>query len=286
VVGEGGTYGNNLSWPVVFAEGYGLTGELVSADPGLRPTAEEGVLVDVLPFFWSGNVADYGVYYTQQSANTWQAEWADGSTMGTRSAEAAWGDNLTHQTWNTHSVIRVELALTDLGIGTLMGFPMTPLYGTGPDEMQGTDGTTAAYVPTIYGIMPRLTIEKLDDATQQPLEVVFDGAIWEGGGGDGPNTFGAEVNVAGRIVYGMTWMIRDLVLTTPGVHKYGWWRLTLTFDAQGQAGGGTVNNNISLDSVVGVGDATLLYPPEYDAASQKTWLDVYVNQASGGGGGH
>ncbi len=286
VVGEGGTYGNNLSWPVVFAEGHGLTGELVSVEHGLRPTTGEGIQVDALPFFWSGNMADYGAYYTQQSANTWQAEWADGSTLGTRSAEAVWGDNLTHQTWDTHSVIRIELALADLGIGQLTGFPMTPLYGSGPDEMQGTDGTTAPFVPTIYSIMPRLTIEKLDDATLQPIEIVFDGAIWEGGGGDGPNTFGAEVNVAGRIVYGMTWMIRDLVLTTPGVHKYGWWRLTLTLDAQGQAGGGMVGNNISLDSVVGVGDPSLVYPPGYDAANQKTWLDVYVNQASGGGGGH
>ncbi|MGE3527610.1 MAG: Ig-like domain-containing protein, partial [Gemmatimonadales bacterium] len=141
VTGESTTLGNNLSWPVVFSEGIGVTGLAVSTDPGVRPTAEENITVDALPFWYNGNVANYGTYSTQQSANVWQAEWVDGSAAGVQQAEVAWGDNLTHHSFNTHSMIRVEVGLSAFTSPQLAGFVMTSLYGTGEAEMQGTDGT-------------------------------------------------------------------------------------------------------------------------------------------------
>ncbi len=241
VAGEVTTVGNNLSYPVVFTEGIGLTGLAVTTDPGVRPTAEENILVDQLPFWYAGNVADYNdTYYLQQGANTWQAEWLDGTTAGMQQAEVAWGDNLTGVEFNTHQNIRIEVVLNDFGGRQLSGFNMTALYGTGEAEMQGTDGTTALFTPTLYSVMPRIIIEKLDDTTREPVLKVFEGTIYDAFGGDGPGSFTAEVNVAGKLIYGYNLMIQNL--TFPGdLHKYGWWRVTFQLDETGQVGGGPVD---------------------------------------------
>jgi uncharacterized protein YjdB len=287
VVGEDTEAGNNLSYPVVFAEGIGLSGAEVSdpmgdpvyANTGLRPGDAEGITVDALPFFYEGNATDYGAYYEQQGANVWQAEWADGTLIGSRSVEAGWGDNLTHQTWDTHAMIRVEMVLTDLGIGTLDGFNMSYLYGTGPDEMQGTDGSVGAFVPTVYAVTPRLIIEKLDDDGQAVVEEVFNGAIWEGAGSDGPGSFSAEVNVAGKIIYGYNFFIRNIELAAEN-HKFGWWRLTFALDPQATIGTTQVPRNLSIGVVTGEGDGELTYQPVLASDGFSTWLDIYVEKGS------
>lgn len=58
---------------------------------------------------------------------------------------------------------------------------MTWLFGEGPDEMQGTDGTVCEAVPTVPFVMPGLTIEKLEGtdpegAPGSPVCEVFSGA--------------------------------------------------------------------------------------------------------------
>jgi uncharacterized protein YjdB len=284
VAGEVTTVGNNLSYPVVFTEGIGLTGLAVTTDPGVRPTAAENILVDQLPFWYAGNVADYnGTYYLQQGTNTWQAEWLDGSTAGMQQAEVAWGDNLTGVEFNTHQNIRIEVVLNDLGGRQLSGFNMTALYGTGETEMQGTDGTTALFTPTLYSVMPRIIIEKLDDTTREPVQKVFEGTIYDAFGGDGPGSFTAEVNVAGKLIYGYNLMIQQLTFPSD-LHKYGWWRVTFQLDDNGQVGGGPVTRNISL-AALSAGAEGRMFPPHLDQARNVTWVDFNVKSASGGGGG-
>lgn len=284
VAGEVTTVGNNLSYPVVFTEGIGLTGLAVTTDPGVRPTAEENILVDQLPFWYAGNVADYnGTYYLQQGTNTWQAEWLDGSTAGMQQAEVAWGDNLTGVEFNTHQNIRIEIVLNDFGGRQLSGFNMTALYGTGEAEMQGTDGTTALFTPTLYSVMPRIIIEKLDDTTREPVQKVFEGTIYDAFGGDGSGNFTAEVNVAGKLIYGYNLMIQNL--TFPGdLHKYGWWRVTFQLDDNGQVGGAPVARNIAL-AALSAGAGGRMFPPQLDQARNVTWVDFNVKSSSGGGGG-
>ncbi|MEZ4416514.1 MAG: Ig-like domain-containing protein [Gemmatimonadota bacterium] len=281
-------YGNNLSWPVVFSEGYGITGLPVSQDPGVRPTPAEGITVGPLPFFAPGNVSDYnqgGVpFYQQQTSNTWRASWLDGSTSA-QAVEAKWGDNLTHQTWNANSVVRIEHTLTSLTVPELPGYTMAYLYGSGPDEMQGTDANVGSFIPTVYSVMPRLIIERLDDVTHTPVAEVFNGSIADGLGQDGPGFYSAEVNVAGKIVYGYNFFLRNVNL--PGnLAKDGWWRITFVLDSQANLGTGyMVTGNTAITSVVDEGNTALLYPPAFDAQGNKTWLDVYVSASSGGGGG-
>lgn len=282
-------FGNNLSYPVVFAEGIGLTGLDVAEDPGVRPTPEEEIAIDELPFFYAGNAPDYGFYYLQQGENSWRAEWLDGSGV-TQSVSVAWGDNLTHHSWNTHSMIRVENVVTAPYVDPLTGFEMTWLYGEGPDEMQGTTGRTVpGLVPTVYSVVPRLTIQKLSgtDATGdsgEPVYTAFDGAIWEGIGQDGPGYYSAEVNVAGKVIYGYNLMIRNVTVPAD-IHKYGWWRLTFSFDPNATAGGETISRGMSLDACGGAEDPELIYVPVCDTAGQRTYLDIYVESARGGGGG-
>lgn len=287
VTGEGEeTTGNNLSVPVVFAEGVGVTGELLTVETGLRPTAAEGITVDALPFFFSGNTPDCGTgFYCQGGPNVWQAEWVDGSTLGLQSADVGWGDNLTHHQWTTHSMIRVEIRMTAPAVGPLAGYNMPYSVGEGADEIQGTDGTTAPMVPNIYAVTPRLIIQKLDNVTLQPVLTVFDGAIWEAFGTDGPGGFSAEVNVGGAVIYGYNLQIRNISFPAD-IHKYGWWRLIFVLDDAGQVGGATIPRNVSLDRLV-TGDDTepLLFTPMLDSQTQMTWLDIDVKSSSGGGGG-
>ncbi len=289
VVGEGGetSVGNNLSVPVVFAEGIGVTGLAVATDHGLRPTAEEGIVVDALPFFYSGNTPDCDSYYCQQGTNTWQAEWLDGSTGGARRAEVAWGDNLTHHQWNTHNQIRVEVVLTDLD-AQLQGFNMPYVVGSGSTEMQGTDGTNAAMSATIYSSTPRLIIEKLDDVTRQPIFTAFNASVWEAYGQDGPGFYGAEVNVAGKIIYGFNFTIRDVAVPSD-IHKFGWWRLTFTLDPESQVGGASIPRNVQLIQLASPEESEdsepLLFTPELSTDGITSWLDIEVKSASGGGGG-
>lgn len=285
VAGEVTTVGNNLSYPVIFAEGVGITGLAVATDPGVRPTAAEGILVDALPFWYAGNVKDFqDAYYLQQGTNTWRAEWADGSQGDAQQAEVAWGDNLTGVEFNTHQNIRIEVVLNAINGPQLTGYNMAVLYGSGETEMQGTDGTTGLFTPTIYSVMPHITIEKLDDVTREPVMKVYEGTVYGGFGGDGPGAFNAEVNVGGKMVYGYNLRIQNLTFPAD-LHKYGWWRVTVQLDDNGQVGGGgpLVTRHTELTRLV-AGEGKM-FPPHIDPAGNRTWVDFNVKSASGGGGG-
>ena len=168
---------------------------------------------------------------------------------------------------------------------TMTGFNMPYALGEGADEIQGTDGTTAPMVPYIYATTPRLIIQKLDDVTREPVWTAFDGAVWQKYGTDGPGGFGAEVNVGGALIYGYNFVIRDLPV--PGdLHKYGWWRITLQLDDAGTVGGVPVPRNVSLDRLgVSEEEEPPMFAPQLDTSKQRSWLDIQVTSASGGGGG-
>jgi hypothetical protein len=270
---------------VVFADGIGVTGLPVTTDAGLRPTAAESIAVTRLPFWYNGNLPDYqGRYYLQQGKNVWQAQWLDGSTAGVQQAEVDWGDNLSNSSFNTHQNIRIEVVLNAINGPQMTGFNMTTLYGSGADEMQGTDGSQAQFTPTIYTVLGRLIIEKLNDTTRdpEPMLPVFNGAIYETIGVEGPGSFGAEVNVGGRLVFGYNLLIQQLSFPSD-IHKYGWYRITFQLDNAGDVGGVQLNRNVELTRLAASSGGT--YVPQIDPAANKTWIDINVRSASGGGGG-
>lgn len=194
--------GNNISWPVVFADGVGITGLAVSADPGVRPLTTEAASAELMGadstnpavssptslFWYSGNIRDLvSTSYLQNTASSWRAQVLDGTGQAKYEASAYWGDNLVSQKISVGKKIRIEVALSATGVGTLLGYNMTYVANpSSPEEVQGTDGTTADFVPLIYTPNPRFTVEL--NGTE-----ISSGAIT------------AEVNVAGRIVYGSQW---------------------------------------------------------------------------------
>lgn len=213
VVGESTSEaGNNLSIPVVFADGVGITGQPVATDPGVRPLVTDTITVTGLPFFWAGNVPTYGNYYEQQTFNTWRPEIVNGAGQPAYPAQIDWGDNLVSQTWSASRPIRVEQGLYATGM-SLLGFNMTLLYGTGSQEMQGTDGTTAAFTPMIYTPGALLIVEKLDGQGGSPVATVVN------------EVAGSEVNVSGKIIYGYNLKL-DSWTPPAGVAKDGWYRIT------------------------------------------------------------
>jgi len=242
--------GNNMSWPTVFADGIGLTGSTVLEDPGVRPAPETGIVVDTLPFFWEENLPTYGEYYEQQTFNTWRAEYVDGSEQQQPyDAEAYWGDNITVQTWSLSQPVRVEVALSATGVDSLLGFDMTYLYGQGPGEMQGTDGTTSLYRPLIYTVGPTFIVEKLDGEGGSVTETVVN------------TTIGSEVNVGGRIIYGHQLRFDELGAGA------GWYRLRFIL-ADGA--------NVVLQSVGNTGDELTYQPVLVDGT--ETAIEIEVTQ--------
>lgn len=257
--GHDTAYGNNLSFPVVFADGYGITGAaLAGTTPpyldtatGLRPTAS-----DVVAPFPNFDAADAVLlngttYFPQQTASTWQADWLDGSGAE-QEVIVDWGDNLRSQSFKTTSVVRVETVLyqdttVSAPTDTLTGYVMALLGGSGPSESQGTSAATyESNLRTVYTVHPRLLIEKLDgpggmvDASVTPIELSVAGGFAT----DGSGTYGAEVNVAGKLVYGYVWMLRNLAISDAA--KVGWWRLTFALDPTATIGTATVPRNTRI----------------------------------------
>lgn len=254
VVGESTTSGNNASAPIIFAEGIGITGLAVSDDPGIRPTTAEGFTVDTLPFWASTNMPDCGEgYYCQGGANTWRPEFLDGSTLGMQSAQVDWGDNLKSHTFSAGSSLRIEVRLLAYNT-TLTGFNMPYVSGSGTTEVQGTDGSTAAMVPYIYAVTPRLTIEQISGDGGSVVATIFDGAIWDG-------TFTAEVNVGGAVAYGYN---------LKGVTA-GWYRITFSLDGTATVGGASIQRNVSLDQLEAL-TGEEIYAPQL--SGQKSWIDI------------
>ena len=290
-------FGNNLSVPVVFSEGIGLGGLPVTVEgarnalnTGLRPGSTENLTVDAWPFFYAGNKADQGAYYLQQTLNTWQADWRDGTAMGMQHAEAAWGDNLTHHTWNTGAPIRVEVSLNDLSSGPLTGYNMTVISGSRNTEVQGTDGSTASMTPTIYSVVPRLVVQRISGENGTVVQELVNKGVVEGfGAEEGPGVFAAEVNVGGKVLYGYNLNIGSLSLN-PGVDPVGWYRIGFVLESRATTSTIDVSRNVVIDQVANAAAVdsegeTLKYTPQVSAEGNATWVDIYVDSAKGSGNG-
>lgn len=240
--GEGvGGFGNNLSFPLVFANAFGLEGmPIAGTDPphldpgtGLRPTP----LDTVTPFpFWD-SVSEVELngttYFPQQTESTWQAEWVDGS-MQLQQVVADWNDDLTSASYGPDSVILVETELYQDDLANpLEAFESTLLSGQGSTEVRGTDQSVfQSSVRNVFALNGRLTIDKLDGpgGAIDPSVAGFDGAIYENFGAADPGAFRAVVDDDGKLVYRYLWFLDQWDLTDQ--QKLGWWRITFSLDPQ------------------------------------------------------
>ncbi len=311
--GGGETAGvNNLSFPVLFSDGFGLTGQSLATTTGLpgAPGYEkfEGVyacLEDPCITYW---------YLQQDPDNVWQASYIDGTGAPVNVNSVDWGDNLESTTWSTTSKVRVEVVLFQNLVPNeaVFGYTMGFIGGLGKDEMWGTSTVkyTAAEA-TVYSNLARLTIQKIASqaapnlaweaasgqwvGTDAICDPVFNGAVWEAYGGvDGPTGgYSAEINVKGKVIYGYNLDMRNVLLSDPTEPRDGWYRLTFSFDNNPAVTGYTLNTFFTEATEIyvtpGEEITTLAEPTGYQAvivpALNLSYIDIYIQARSGGGGG-
>lgn len=288
--GHTSTFGNNLSVPLVFADGLGVTGGVITGTDhtdlatGLRPTATD--ITSPFPYLNPLDVVTVdGVdYYTQQSSSTWQANWKNARLDGMQSVFVDWGDNLTSASLrSTQRVIRVETnLLQDKGVPaaegltpswpdteSMLAYPMTLLGGQGINEMQGTTGATfEATRRRVFAVNARLKIQKLVDGVPQDHVCGFNGSIAEGFALPDSSLvkYSSEINVAGAITYGFNWRLGACT----SQDKTGAWRLTFSLDDVATVNGVDYPNNVSLDGL----DASETNSVLVD--SKTTYIDINV----------
>jgi hypothetical protein len=265
---ESTTLAKNLSFPLVFADGYGLTGERITAAwpgtgpfptvpvfdfaTGLRPTSTE--VLTAFPFLDPASSVRIGsvTYYPQAGPSAWQAEWRSNATGTEVPVIVGWGSELTSRPFNTTQSISLAPALVqDASIITdpadlMTAYRMAVLSGSKDTEVQGTDGTTyTSTTRNVLAINARLTIEKVGAGV--PDVVAFDKALYEyfGASESGSSTpkLTAAVNGPGALTYAYT-LKPGTLATAAGVSAAGQWRITLSLDPQATVGTASVPNHV------------------------------------------
>jgi hypothetical protein len=249
--GEVEGYGNNFAGALIFADGYGISGQEITGswtnvvenidyNTGMRPVIEENA--SELPYFDENTTFLLGgvTYYKQKTASTWQGEWENGA--GTpQHVIAKWGDNLISQTLTTESIVRVEMVLSKALVDTNMtSYNMVSLYGTKEVEVYGTDGTTYDNNTSfVFATNARLTIHQLDE-NNNTIAVVEDQALFSAIP-DGPGKFAAEITVAGNLAYGYVWDLKQNPVPA------GTYRITFLLDGSSPLNGSVLNNTFIDD---------------------------------------
>lgn len=290
---------NNLSFPVIWADSNGpaLTLRMV---PGTAPSDLPPQALVTEP--WREMVDGRYAYAQGVPGNAWQAEnrvLAGGEVMAV--SQIDWGDMLESAVLKTGSPARIEVTLY-ISTVTMQGFEMRLLANaSSPDEVQGTlsdlQASPAAPVDesglyrtageaTLYSPAGKLVIQKLIGPREavQPGDLVWNGDYWVDNNPDDPSgiafpdqsvRFGGEVNVAGKVLYGLSqggWRPKE-----PGDY-----RLTFYLPKASQAQF-DVNTTIrkSIETAAEGGSATAVVDP----ANNLTYIDVRVVGSGGGGGG-
>lgn len=282
--------GNNLAYPVLWAEEDGrpvvpgtfgtdlFTGEIL--DGTLGPDSTEPC---------KGAVQ-------KDAGNSWQAEnLAVGPDHSVTTID--WGDNIEVKDWRIGSPVRVETGLYDDALATTMKqYQMCYIGGTAETEVWGASvsgagggggggGVTANTLDSTSAMVftsgARLTIQRIDDPTQASWDAathrwvgsgtedpVFNSAVYEKTA-DGPGTYGAELNVQGKLIYGFNW-------ATTGLYN-GEYRITFSIDAA---------NDSFAGSGISLSDATIKVSEETEEPVEAMAGGPGGGGGGGGGGGH
>ena len=284
--GETTGYGNNLSYPVVFAEGYGITGLTVSNldwntppepgdNTGLRPLA--GEVYGSFPWLVTPYPANPD-YYAQNTENTWRAQWVAGGSSP-EEVQVDWGDNLISQSWTASQPVRVETVLRQPI--SMVGYPMSSLLGSRRSEVVGTTGDAEASLGrTVYSRTARLMIQKLD-SSGVPIttygcnvnKAVYEAVV------DGPGNYAAEINVVGSLIYGYNWNLGSCTAESDA-SKAGDWLITFRLDPN--TGEGGIQRNAKI---IGVADiSSPITDVSFDDYSSSLKIKILSTRPTGGKG--
>lgn len=312
------TAGNNLSFPVIWAENVAISTRVEPAEGpkllgewwyvwGTDPVDPNGTIYSCEPLvsdpcYPDGTTNVYRAYLQKDANNIWQAYNA-APPVGTTVIvdDIDWGDNLESGDWSLTSKIRVEVGLYENFIEPVKQYAMRHVSGWGTDEVHGLQTDlegNIVYGPglqaTVYSPLARLTIQKLaENASTENLtwdatnhlwtgdvtSLVYNHAIYEGG--TGPTFFGAEVNVKGKIIYGYAWDVRKM---NAGAGTY---RLTFSFDGTGNTDfDDTTKILVPEDEEVVVEAEPVGGEAQLDPELNITYIDINITgKATGGKGG-
>jgi len=219
----GETAGNNLSYPVIWAEGVtkvlrGDPGEYTlngtwwywwGTDPATELPLSCAPDPDGSTYCDDGMVGTVGtlpgdgwlkVYLQQDTLNAWQADSFDAAAAPVVVDWVDWGDNLESSDWTLRSQVRTEVVLIQDLAEPMLQFGMRHLYGWGVDEMWGL--ATTAGIPeslagvqaTVYSHCARLTLQKL--VTDDPADPDLACLDWAGGEAGWVDDACAETEIA------------------------------------------------------------------------------------------
>lgn len=201
----GETAGNNLSFPVIWADGvtkvvpgtmgtYSLAGEWWGVW-GVDPIDPQAPLYSCGPYFLPNDVpctdAEYRAYVQKDPKNVWQAFNGFPEDFLNKEGELYvdlidWGDNLESVDWKISSQVRVEMVLLENLETPVTQFAMRHTDSWGIDEAHGlqTDLELVGGLPvpvygsgtqaTVYSDNARFTIQKLnvDEKTDERLNLL------------------------------------------------------------------------------------------------------------------
>lgn len=284
------TAGNNLSVPAIFADGSTLS---------LQGTKLQASVT--VP--WPTQVNGYWAYAQKVEGNVWQADNVAAS-VGTpvNVNEIDWGDMLESSPLKVGTPIRIELALYKTDV-PMLGFAMVMLANpSSPDEVQGVISTTqgSATAPviasqlvstlgeaTIYTTKGKLVVQKLVGLREDVLEgdLLWDGTKWIDANATDPSgvgapqtlTFGGEINVGGKVIYGLS--------------KGGWkasqagdYRITFYLGSSDVKITALTAIRVAVEETVVAAEEGVGATAKTDPVNNLTYIDVRVAAAGGGTG--
>lgn len=217
------TAGNNLSYPVLWAEGVtkdlrGTPGTVLTegewwyqwgtngTEPDVTPAAcppdeddafycDDGLLGSVGPDPRTLSADNYQglvrAFIQKDPLNEWQAGSLDVSDTPLVVDWIDWGDNLESVDWYTRSQVRTEVVLFEDLMESLTEYEMRHTSGWGINEVHGLaaalDGTVTpldGYSATVYSPCARFTIQKLAVEREDPaLDPLLGNLVWVPGQG-------------------------------------------------------------------------------------------------------
>lgn len=326
--GEGGhnepeIAGNNLSYPVIWAEG--VTKNLPGT-PGMVPVLEgvwwywwgmEGTDPNIVPLSCAPDpenpaCCDDGVegepsaiepgegwmraYLQKDELNQWQAESADWSSSPVHVHWIDWGDNLESVDWYTRSQVRTEVVLFQDLNTPMLEYEMRHVDGWGIDEVHGLAATNAPMAiegeglrATIYSHCARLTIQKLLIDREDPR---LDGLIWvPGQGWTGPEDSEDElinVPIFNMAVHegGIGPGYYSAEINVKGRIIYGYtWSVRRLNDMAGGTAAGDYRITFSLDELCGDDvSCNTFFVDGTTEILQPIESEITIEDESGGGG--
>ncbi len=281
----GETAANNLSFPVIAVDGFGITPLTNSSftvtypdsDPTTQDyaglTAEEIIALELS-----------GPWYPQKTlGNAWQAEYSNGSGINDPVTYVDWSDNIESLNPKIGRSFRLELVLFHVLTTPMTAYTMACLeYPSSANELQGTNNTTyESPLATVISPKPGFIVQYIDPI--DPTDLVWDVDHWEipeittdtGTIAEVvptiiPISFAPELNVGGKYIYGASeggWKP-----TVAGTYR-------LTF---------YIPNNSTIDlteTVIGALPSAPVAAAVVDPANNLTCIDVTVVSGGGGGGG-